>query len=401
MKILQLCSKIPFPPTDGGTQAMHVLTEGLIKAENDVTVMAIKTHKHNTPTEEIDADYRKKTNYQSVFIDTRVKPLQAFANLFSSKSYNISRFFSASFEGELKKLLKANKFDIVHLETLYATPYLATIRKHSNAKIVLRSQNVEFMIWKRMAKAVSNPLKRWYFNLLALRLKNYELQMLNRYDAIICITQADANVFKSMGCNVPTLSFPFGININDYRTATNSPEVNTVFHLGAMNWMPNEEGVKWLINDVWPVVQKQNTNLKLHLAGRHMPAWLKNLNATNIIIDGEVADAHGYIHSKNLMIVPLLSGGGMRIKIIEGMAMGKTIIATTIAAEGIEYTNNHDILIADTPQQFADAVTQLLNDNEHCKTVGKNARELAATKYSNADICNRLSQFYSQLINNK
>src|SRR3569832_453051 len=151
MKILQVCSKIPYPSKDGGSIAMNILTEGLIACGNQVTVLAMRTPKNDIKDEEIDPVYRKKTSYQSVFIDTSVRPLAAFLNLFTSHSYNIIRFYSDAFNQAFVKLLTLEKFDIVQLETLWVTPYVETIRKNSNAKIIFRSHNVEYSIWERLA----------------------------------------------------------------------------------------------------------------------------------------------------------------------------------------------------------------------------------------------------------
>src|ERR1035437_154606 len=133
MKILQLCSKIPFPPKDGGSIAMNILTQGLIDCGNEVKVLAINTPKHFLNEADVDAEYKKKTSYQLVFIDTSVKPIDAFLNLFSGESYNIIRFYSKEFENTLIELLSSQQYDVVQLETLWVAPYVETIRKHSKA----------------------------------------------------------------------------------------------------------------------------------------------------------------------------------------------------------------------------------------------------------------------------
>ena len=141
MNILQICSKPPFPPKDGGALAMNILTQGLLNAGHHVKVLTVNTSKHFVDLHTVDTAYKQKTNYEAVFIDTRIKPLKALLSLFSPRSYNIERFFSVEFEQTLIRILKEETFDIVHLETLYVSPYVDTIRKYSSAKIVLRSQN--------------------------------------------------------------------------------------------------------------------------------------------------------------------------------------------------------------------------------------------------------------------
>jgi glycosyltransferase involved in cell wall biosynthesis len=399
MKILQICSKIPFPPKDGGSIAMNILTHGLINAGNQVHVLAVNTPKHFIDDKDIDIEYRKKTNYRSVFIDTTVKPLDAILNLFTSESYNIIRFKSKAFETVLIEQLQKEKYDLIHLETLWVTPYVDIIRKHSKAKIVLRSQNVEFMIWERLAEDAGSPLKKMYLKLLSKRLKKYELSLLNKYDAIATITELDSVVFKKMGCTIPIYHVPFGIDLEKYKMDTSTTEKPSVFHIGAMDWRPNADGINWFLKSVWQNVVAKHPSVKLYLAGRNMPEWMMQLKMTNVVVEGEVPDSHKFINSKSIMIVPLTSGGGMRVKIIEGMAFGKTIISTAVGAEGIEYENGKNLLIANTEKEFAEAIEKCLNDSSFSDSVGENARILAETKYDNQLICNKLSDFYKSLLN--
>lgn len=398
MNILQLCSKVPFPPKDGGSIAMDILTQGLIKAGNKVDVLAINTSKHFTDINNVDENYKKITNYQLVFIDTEVKPLDAFLNLFTSKSYNVIRFYSKSFENVLIECLQKNVYDIIQLETLWVAPYLPTIRKYSKAKVVLRSQNIEFMIWERLAIDTKNPLKKWYLKLLAKRLKTYEYKVLNSFDAILTITEIDSNNYKKMGCTIPIYHVPFGIDLQNYKIDQSELVKPSVFHIGAMDWRPNADGINWFLKSIWLKVIEQNKTTKLFLAGRNMPEWLLNFKMENVVIEGEVANSHQFINSKSIMIVPLNSGGGMRVKIIEGMAFGKTIISTAIGAEGIDYTNNTDLIIANTEQEFVDAILKCINNQDFADLLGENARKLAETKYDNQLICNKLTDFYSNLM---
>jgi len=399
MNILQICSKTPFPPKDGGSVAMNILTSGLINAGNNVKVLAINTPKHFIKDADIDSEYRKITNYESVFIDTSIKPLDAFFNLFSTKSYNIIRFYSKDCENKIIEILNKQSFDIIHLETLWVAPYVDIIKKHSKAKIVLRSQNVEYAIWERLASTTPNIIKKQYLKLLTKRLKKYEISMLNKYDAIASITAIDSKQFKNDGCTLPIIHIPFGIDLEKYSINNSSTEFPSIFHLGAMDWMPNAAGIKWILDTVWMKIQETNPQLNLYLAGRNMPQWLLDFKMQNVIIEGEVADAQKFINSKSIMLVPLSSGGGMRVKIIEGMALGKTIISTAIGAEGIDYENGKNILIANTEKEFIDAINKCVSNQSFSENIGKNARLLVEQKYDNKKICTELSDFYKTLLN--
>jgi glycosyltransferase involved in cell wall biosynthesis len=364
-----------------------------------VHVLAVNTPKHFIKDDDIDPVYRKKTSYRSVFIDTSIKPVDAILNLFSSESYNIIRFYSKDFEKVLIESLQSEAYDVIQLETLWVTPYVDVIRKYSKAKIVLRSQNVEYMIWERLAADAANPLKKMYLKLLAGRLKKYELSLLNKYDAIATITELDTVVFKKMGCTIPVIHVPFGIDLEKYKMDDSALEKPSVFHIGAMDWRPNADGINWFLKNVWLDVVAKNPSVKLYLAGRNMPDWLVNLKMENVVIEGEVPDSHAFINSRSVMIVPLTSGGGMRVKIIEGMAFGKTIISTAVGAEGIEYEKGVNLLIANTESEFVDAINTCLNNTSFSDSLGKNARALVEAKYDNQIICNKLSAFYLSLLN--
>lgn len=400
MNILQICSKPPFPPQDGGALAMNILTQGLLYAGHRVKVLTVNTAKHFVDLNSIEPIYKQKTNYEAVFIDTSIRPIKALLSLFSSRSYNMERFYSAEFEEALIRILKKETFDIVHLETLYVSPYVDTIRKYSKAKIVLRSQNVEFQIWERLAANTRNPIKKGYLNVLAKRLRTYELAYLNKYDGIAAITNSDLLAFKQLGCLIPIIHIPFGTDLSLYQTNPGAAEFPSFFHIGAMDWRPNEEGIKWLVEEVWPAVRQQNQTLELHLAGRKMPDWLKNLKVPGVFIAGEVPNAQKFILSKSIMLVPLFSGGGMRVKIIEGMALGKTIISTAVGAEGINYTNGENILIANTKTEFVNAMLKCASNQQFSDQLGKNARTLMEQHYDNAAICGKLTQFYQTILQN-
>lgn len=398
MKVLQLCNKVPFPPRDGGCIAMNNLTQGLLQQGCSVKVLAINPEKLFVDINTLPEAYRKNTGIEAVVIDTKVKPIPALFNLIGSGSYNISRFYSKAFEEKLIEVLKKENFDVVHLESIYVSMYMDTIRKYSKAKVVLRAHNVEYRIWERNAAASRKARLKWYYNFLSKRLKQYEIVMLDQYDAVAAITKQDAAWFKENKFKGTIKVVPFGIDLNSFKVeAPAQKERNSVFHIGAMDWQPNIEGVNWLLNEIWDKVSQNHPTAKLYLAGRKMSDELKNLKQQNVVVEGEVNDAYQFMLSKGLMVVPLLAGGGMRVKIIEGMSLGKTIITTSVGAEGIDCESGVNIILADTAEAFADAITKYIQDSERFEQIGKNAQSFAAQHYNNADICRKLIEFYKAL----
>ena len=400
MKILFLCNKSPYPPKEGGPIAMNANIEGLLNAGHYVKVLALNTNKYFIEKKEIPEEYQEKTDIEFIYKDLSLKPFDAVLNLFSKKSYHVERFISKEFEKKITETLRRDEYDIVQLEMLYMTPYLHIIRKNTKAKIVLRAHNIEHLIWDRITYTTKNPLKKLYLGYLTRKLKNYELSCLNHFDGIATISKKDADYFKSNGCRVPATDIPFGLDVSNYKIEKTGYEFPSLFHIGSMNWMPNEEGIKWFLDNAWNLIHRNFPNLKFYLAGRMMPEWLQNLKLPNVEVLGEVPDAGEFINSKAVMIVPLFSGSGIRIKIIEGMALGKTIISTDIGAEGIDFTDGKNILIANTPEEFLKAVEKCTGNKQFCEEVGNNARKLIESKYNLDSIIRKLEGFYKMILEN-
>jgi len=404
MKILLLCNKSPYPAREGGPIAMNMIIEGLIKAGHSVKVLAINSNKYTIDRKTIPEDYGAKTGIELVYVDLSIKPLAAFKNLFSNRSYHVERFISNDLEHALIRILKSDTFDIVQLEMLYMSPYASIVRKYSNARIVLRAHNIEHLIWQRVAVSTKNPIKRAYLRHLVRKLKNYECSSIRQFDGVAAITEQDADFFRSASCQqaknekpVPVIAIPYGIDPEDFPENKIKPEFPSLFSIGSMDWIPNLEGICWFFEQVWPEVHKHYPDLHFYLAGRQMPVWLKEKKIPNLEVVGEVEDAFKFICSKSILIVPLFSGSGIRIKIIEGMASGKTIISTTVGAEGISYTPDNNILIADTAADFIRCISMCIQDQSLCEMLGRNARKLITNAYNRDRIIADLIAFYQKI----
>ena len=396
MKILLLCNKPPYPASEGGPMAMNSIITGLLEAGHQVKILAVNSEKFNVKDSDIPDDYRQKTGIELIDVDLSVKPMNAFLNLFTKKSYHVERFISKDFKDRLVAILEKEQFDVVQLEMLYMAPYVDDIRAHSKAMIVLRAHNVEHKIWERIAKETRSPFKRWYINHLAKTLKEYELNALETVDGIAAITRKDAAFFRKYSSK-PVIDIPYGVYPEEFTPKYDIEGQPKFYHIGSMNWMPNEEGIRWFIDEVLPKTVEKVPGFVYHLAGRNMPEWLTTMKDPHVEVIGEVPDAKEFVARHDVAIVPLLSGSGIRIKIIESMAMGKTVITTRVGAEGILYDEEVNIIIAENKAKMVEAIRSLNENPQTAVRIGQEARKLVEETYDNRKIIARLLMFYEQI----
>ena len=404
MNILQLSKKFPCPTNDGETMAVMHLSRALHRLGVRQTLLVMSTAKHPASPETVARYAGEMAHYEAVKVvevDTAVRPLAALRSMAGKGSYNIERFEQDEYRRALVELLRAHTYDVVQLETLYLAPYIADIRAHSRAKIVLRSHNVEYEIWERLAHNGS-PLspKTWYFRLLATRLRRYETAKLAQpratgYDAIAAITARDAEQFAALGSVAPVMTLPIGLNLASYPEPLPYPTVPSIGFIGSLDWLPNTEGLEWFLEHIWAEALRRHPNLTFHIAGRHTPPHFLRLRLPNVVVHGEVPSATGFILSHAISIAPLLSGGGMKVKVLEALALGRTVIASPVGLEGIEPPDRVAVLSATTRQEWLEAIDHAV---QHYTTtlpdIGNAARRFVEQRFDNAVIA---QQYLAQL----
>lgn len=365
MRILILAPRLPWPPTDGGRVAMSRLAEGLAHAGADVEVLSLNPRKHHgdpslapLPTTAIDID----TSRPALHI--------------------VRRFVSRAYRDALRATLARFRPDVVQVESPFLLPYVEAVRAESRAKIALRSLNVEFRIWDGLARHERNPLRRLALRWIARSLRQYEVRHLDTCDAIVPITAADADDFRALGCTRPMHVVPCGVVPSLWMPP---PSDARVAFIGSLDFRPNQDAALWIVDELWPRVVPLEPDAQLLIAGSSPPDWLRRRIALSDFDDAQRA---------SIVLAPLFAGGGMRIKVLEAMAMGKAVVATSLGAGGIDVTPAHDVLIADDVACFADAVVRLLREPESVARLGAAARATVAAKYDNDALARGLMRFY-------
>lgn len=382
---------------DGGELAIRNMLQEMVEYGHEVTLLMMTTSKHfKQSSPDID-----ELIAHNIFVNTDIKIFKLFWNyFFKSNPYIAERFVNTAFAERLIDILYSKRFDIVQFEGLYLAPYIDIIRKISQAKIVLRAHNVEHEIWERNSTLEKNVFKRIYLKTLSKRLKKTELIAIFKVDGLIPITERDEEQFKQLGYAKMSITIPFGIKSKNYQIVPINTKKMSIGYIGALDWFPNREGLVWFLQEVWSKVRDQFPEIIFHIAGRNANMELKRIMyfTPGVQFHGEVDSAQVFIQNHPLMVVPLFSGSGMRVKIIEGMLLQRAMIVTTIAAEGIDVSHNQNIIIAQNSDEFVDAISDLINSEDKIVQIGKAAHNFVMENYDNYKLIEKLTNFYNNLI---
>jgi glycosyltransferase involved in cell wall biosynthesis len=305
----------------------------------------------------------------------------------------VARFRSRAYAQALEALIQKFQPHIVQVESPYLTPYIEPL----TLPAVYRLHNIEWQIWQRHAQERGFPL-RAYLKLQAERIRRYEEQILPKYAGLLPISPKEAEWAYQAGYRGPMEIFPFGINLAQYHAPPLGEGSPRIGFIGGLDWLPNQEGIVWFLEEVWPAFRRYVPTAQLSIAGRNCPKWLYKYADTQTQIIGEVADAQAFFHAHEIFIAPLFSGSGIRIKLIEAFATGRAIVATSIAAESLTYEAGTHLLLADTPTAFVEALLLLYRDVAFRQKMGKAARMLAETHYDRQALLPKLTAFYHRVL---
>ncbi|MFI5140470.1 MAG: glycosyltransferase family 4 protein [Sphingobacteriales bacterium] len=399
LKILILTHRVPFPQNGGYPIVVCNTVKGLVNLGHEVSLVSLNAKKnHHHEYNDDDNELLSQIKYRAFDIDINVSVFDVAVNLFSKTSFNINKYFSSEFERLLIRELKNTTYDIIQFEGLLVSLYLSAVRKNSDAMLIYRAHNIENQIWERLSGQKNDPFKKSYLKMHAKRIKNYELEQLNNFDGIAVFTEQDKTTLLEYGTKIPIEILPLGINLDHYKPDFSKTEFPSLFFLGSLDWLPNREGIEWFLENFHKELTEGDLRVRFYVAGNDIPESFDDYDVMGkIFIQGEVDDALEFLNSKSIMIVPLLSGGGMRVKIVEGMAMQKCIISTSLGAEGINYENGTNILIANNQDEFYEAIKTCITDEEFCKTIGLNARKLIEEQHDVNKVTKKLVDFYKVL----
>lgn len=295
---------------------------------------------------------------------------------------------------------KLKTYDLIHLSELNAYFFMKKYMNLIIKPVVLDAHNVEYKRLKAEL-AFGSFLKKIAGSILVWLVKSYEIQAIKKISCLLVCSSIDKQYFEQYISNENIYVIPNGVDISYFsqHIVVKSKKISIVF-MGLLSYFPNTEGLQYYFNEIHPFIIKKFPKSKIHIIGKNAPLWLiqKAKHDSTIILHGFVKDTRMLIAQATVCIAPLLSGSGTRLKILEYMAMGKAIVSTIQAAEGLEVLPNKNILVAHNSMEFINALLNLIQNPNMSSQIGKNAYSLVATRYDWKHIAVQLNLLYAHLI---
>jgi len=326
--------------------------------------------------------------------------MRLLANLFSQLPYVVTSHYSEVYRSHLQTELEQRPADIVAAAW---TPYATFFSAVPKGLTLITSHNIEADIWKRYYATETSLHKKWYIGTQAAKMRRFEKSVFRQANAVTAVSAADASAIRKTGSEAAVEVIENGVAL-DYFTTDSVAEIipERLVFTGSMDWRPNQDAAEYFVNDIFPRLREKRPDLEAVFVGREPPDHIRQLgDIPGITITGTVDDIRPYIREAAVYIVPLRVGGGSRLKILEALALKKPVVSTSVGAEGLAITHDKDILLADSPEQFAAAVESLLNDRARAERLGTAGRELVVQRYGWDRLATELEKFLLKLVSER
>ena len=375
MRILWLKTELLHPVDKGGKIRTYQMLKEL-KREHHVTYLTLDDGQANSEARERSVEYchelvcvphhQREKFTTGFYVDLAL-------NVVSSLPYAIRKYRSAEMRHMIAVHAARGRTDVVVCDFLAPA---VNMPSSLSCPSVLFQHNVEAMIWQRHFEVQANPPKRLYLREQWRKMRSFERAACLRFDSVVAVSEEDREMMVRDYALQEVYAIPTGVDIEFFRpTNTAAAQDNSLVFTGSMDWLPNEDAIRYFTEQIMPLVRKQLPGVKLTVVGRNPYPSLVSLSKSDssIIVTGRVEDVRPYMEQAAAYVVPLRIGGGTRLKIYEAMAMEKPVISTSVGAEGLPVRDGVDLLLADTPEAFAKSVVEVLSDRALAKRLGENA----------------------------
>jgi len=301
--------------------------------------------------------------------------------------YTVLKFADPQVQELLAEWIPQRRFDVAVCDFLSST---LNFPRELPTPTALFQHNVESILWERKAAVEGRWIDRAVFTLESAKMSRFEPEQTRRFHHVIAVSEADRQAMSHMVDPSHITVVPTGVDLSKYPyDAEVRPAGPLVVFTGSMDWQPNIDGVEYFCKDIWPLVLAKFPVARFRIVGRDPHPRVKNLASPSVEVTGSVPSVVDHLRDGAVIVVPLRIGGGTRIKIYEGMAMGKATVSTTVGAEGLDVHHGRDILLEDSPGEFAEAVVSLLQ-NEDLRRRLEAAAAATARKYDWSIIAPRI-----------
>jgi glycosyltransferase involved in cell wall biosynthesis len=384
MRILWVKYGTLFPPDTGGRKRTWAMLREIVRAGHELHYLALKTPDVTITDEEMNDRYATRKTWLDHREAAKGSPaffLDLLGNFtLSRRPYVLDRYRCDAWREAIEQ--HAKDADVVVCDFLTPAPNFEGLRLL--CPVVLFQHNIESQIWKRLADTAGHAVKRAYLASQYRRMWRAEKELSEGFEGIITVSPEDSAFCREQYQLRRVLGdVPTGVDVDAFQPPAKPAAAPVIGFLGSMDWMPNIDGVLWFAREVLPKVREQMPEVRVKIIGRNPPASIRALAADPAIeVTGTVPEVQPHVHECRVIAVPLLAGGGTRIKIFEAMAMGVPVISTTIGAEGLPVRHGEEIEIADDAESFAKGTLKLLADAGAAARMASNARELMEQRFS-------------------
>ncbi len=396
MKLLVIDEEFPYPLNTGKRIRSFHLTKGLAQ-HHELTYLA-----YGEPDSEA-AAYLREHRITPIAVpppDRRQSGIKFYArlffNLFSPYPYIVTSHYTEAFQKQVRELVGKERFEVVISEW---TPYAIFLRQLEGCKRVIVAHNIESSIWRRYERNESNPLKRWYISIQRKKVEAFEKSCFRWVDGAISVSEAEAEELHAYGLPYRVGVVENGVDLDYFLPTEEESESSSLVFTGSMDWRPNQDAVSYFVKDIFPLIRSEKPEVTVTIVGRKPPKKITDLRQVpGVTVTGTVEDVRPYMAKAAVFIVPLRIGGGSRLKILEAMAMKKAVVSTSIGAEGLNVTPGRDILIGDTPEEFARQVLNCLDSPEVRKRLAEEGRALVRRQYGWERLSEKYARYLSELL---
>ena len=404
MNLLWISQNIPYPPKTGVLQRNYNLLREASQLA-DITLLAV--FKRDILPGEYDLDEAKRELGKLCrHIEIVHLPIEssraalygmALSSLFTHDPFSVNWVKSAGMRKQVRQLMNDTKFDLVHFDTISLAAYRGEV---GSTPKILNHHNIESHLLKRRTLFEKNPLKRLYYALEGNKLERYERTVCAQFDTNFTVSELDKQRLLELVPRARADVIANGVDIDYFNPKAVTVVPGNLLMASGMNWFPNRDAVLYMCNEIWPLLVHQMPELSWTVVGASPPQEVLDLaeRDARVTVTGFVNDVRPYLSQAEIYLCPMRDGGGTRVKILDALAMGKAIVSTTMACEGIDVTPGKNVLFADSPHEFVGQIQRLRSDTVLRENLGREARKFAIDHYSWPVIGQNLSAVYNRLI---